>query len=145
MKELTYTDAPGNWALCFQNDCPMCDTCLRYAVGKLTPASVTRHKTVLPTARREDGCRHYVEAKRVLIARGMTNLYKDLKRWEAEELRSRVKRCFSSRMQYYRHRKGIYPITPEMQANIARIFSDFKPGLQPHFDDLTETFYFPAP
>ena len=145
MKDLNYADAPYNWALCFQNECPLHGTCLRYAVGQLMPANVTHHETVLPTARNAQGCCHYVETKRVVMARGMTHLFDGLSRWEAEELRKRVKACFGSHMQYYRYRNGVYPIPPEMQARIVRIFNDFKAGLLPRFDSTTEAFYFPKP
>ena len=145
MKNLAYADAPHDWALCFQNECPLHDTCLRYAVGRLMPSNVTHHETVLPTAREEGNCCHYVEAKRVVMAQGMTDLFKGLPRWEAEELRKRVKAYFGSHMRFYRYRSGLYPITPEMQERIAHIFNDFKPGLQPHFDNISETFHFPKP
>ena len=145
MKDLTYADAPHNWALCFQNECPLHDTCLRYAVGTLMPANVTHHEVVLPSARKAEGCSHYVEVKRVVLARGMKNLFNGLSRWEAEELRRRVKACFHSHMQFYRYRSGLYPLTPDMQDHITHIFNTFKAGLLPRFDTTTEAFYFPKP
>ena len=55
MQELTYSLAPDDWALCFQHDCPMAESCLRHAVGLLAPVGLAQHATVLPGVTVGDG------------------------------------------------------------------------------------------
>ena len=144
MKTLTYDDAPRDWALCFQQECPLHETCLRYRVGTMVPATVVHHDVVLPSARQGDTCQCFATDTPVVIARGMKRLFNGMSRWEAEALRKSVMGCFSSRTHFYRYRDGEYPITPDIQARIARVFEHFKTGSVPHFDDTTEEYYFPV-
>ena len=143
MKALTYADAPHDWALCFQNDCPLHTKCLRFRVGTMMPASVLHHETVLPAARQGDTCQCYAVDEPVVIARGMIGLFDSLPPSVRERVRTYVSCCFSSRSTYYRYRDGDYDITPEKQEEIAKIFEQFQPGSVPRYDKTTTKYNFP--
>lgn len=145
MKELSYSDVPRNWAVCFQSDCPLAANCLRHHAAQLLPADVLVHHTVLPTARTADGCRLFVEDAPAVIARGMKRLFDGLESWQAQKLRKSVIACFGSRAQFYRYRDGHYPLTPEQMGRIQRIFRQFDENREPQFDNVTESYYFPKP
>lgn len=142
MKDLTYEDAPYNWALCFQNECPLRDTCLRFAVGQLMPDSVTHHETVLPTARKDDRCCHYVEAKPVRMARGMMGLLPDVPYEVGVALRKHLYTIFGSSSQYYRYREGRWLISPRQQERVAALFRQFGLKGEPHFDAYVDGYCF---
>ena len=91
MNHLSYSDAPHNWAICFQDECPLAATCLRHAVALLAPDGLTHHHTVLPAAREAAPCRLYVEARPVVIARGMTHIFDDVRPADVPALRERMK------------------------------------------------------
>ena len=145
MKELKYSDAPHDWAICFQNDCPLAKRCLRHAVARLAPAGLTHHVTVLPTAREGDHCRLFATAEPVKIARGMRRMLPRAAHGELQEVRKGLYAIFGSMPHYYRYRNGRYPITPQQQQSVAALFSRLGFKEPPRFDTTDEDFYFPMP
>lgn len=143
MKELNYSDIPHTWAVCFQNDCPMAQQCLRYHAAQLLPADKKTHNTVLQTARNDESCQLYVADQPVKVAYGMTKLFSGLKPLAASDLRQQVEVVFGSRTQYYRYREGRYPISPKQQALIADIFARNGLSADLKFDRIEEKYYFP--
>lgn len=145
MNHLSYSDAPHNWAICFQDECPLAATCLRHAVALLAPDGLTHHLTVLPAAREAEACRLYVEARPVVVARGMTHIFDDVRPADVPALRERVMGVFGCRAHYYRYRSGRYDITPGQQERLAVLFRHFGYTQQLHFDHTTEQYFFPKP
>ena len=143
--KLSYNDVPSDWALCLQDDCPRCETCLRHAAGRLMPAATTHHAVVLPAARQGDDCRLYVKNERVTMARGMKGIFAGVPSEEVPRLRKSLIGCIGSKSHYYRFRNGEYLIDPKLQARIADIFHRICPDLQPRYDNTTEAYYFPEP
>lgn len=142
---MNYSLAPNDWAICFQNECPMADACLRHAIGRLAPADLTHHTIVLPAARQGDHCTLFVSKEPVLVARGMQHLLPSM----PAELKSRVLRglydIFGSRAQYYRYREGRYPITPEQQHRVTSLFRSCGIRQEPVFDTTSWGYVFPCP
>ncbi len=142
MTQIDYREVPTNWALCFQCDCPMAGTCLRFAAGEQMPIQVTHHMAVMKGARKEDVCSMFREAKLVTIARGMTNLFDGLERGIAMGIRNDVMHLFGSRAHYYRYRIGRYPITPNMQERINKVFKKYGIDHPAKFDHTSKSFDF---
>lgn len=143
MKNLSYKDAPHDWAICFQNECPLSDRCLRHAVAKLAPPTLTHHVAVLPTARQGDQCSLFATAEPVRMARGMKGILKGLTSRQATDLRHGLYAIFGSCPHFYRYRAGRYPITPEQQARVAALFRKHGIEGEPHYDTTTLDYYFP--
>lgn len=144
MSDLKYSMVPHEWAVCFQEDCPLKENCLRFAVGKLVPKSVMNHNCVLPNARKDDGCRKYVANEQAHIARGMHELFNSVKPWEATEIRQRLFEVFGSRAQYYRYFNGEKDITPELQGKVIATFREFGYDIKPVYDSIERQYHFPA-
>ena len=143
MQQLTYSLAPYNWAICFQDDCPMKDTCLRYAIARLVPADIHHHNTVLPSARQGDHCSLFATKEPVQMAHGMKALIPRAAHGELSQLREGLYAIFGSTSQYYRYRRGEWPITPEQQRRVAQLFMKHGIKRPPHFDSITDEYYFP--
>ena len=143
MKKLSYKDAPRDWAICFQNDCPLSDHCLRHAVALLAPPTLTHHTTVLPAAREGDHCRLFATAEPVRLARGMKGIMTGIPSGTATDLRQGLYAIFGSCPHFYRYRKGDYPITPEQQERVAALFHKHGITTEPHYDKTTLSYYFP--
>lgn len=143
MQQLTFSLAPHNWAICFQDDCPMKDTCLRYAIARLAPADLTRHVTVLPAARQGDRCSLFATKEPVEIAHGMMHLLPRAAGGELSKLREGMYAIFGSTSQYYRYRRGEWPITPEQQRRVANLLLKHGFKRPPRFDSITTEYYFP--
>lgn len=144
MQQLTYSLAPRDWAICFQDDCPMKDTCLRYAIACLAPAGLTHHSTVLPAARQDDHCSLFASKEPVQLAHGMKRLLPRAAHGELSKLREGMYAIFGSTSQYYRYRRGEWPITPEQQRRVEQLLSKYGFKCPPHFDSITTEYYFPS-
>ncbi|MCR5181337.1 MAG: DUF6078 family protein [Bacteroidaceae bacterium] len=142
MTQIDYKEVPYDWALCFQNDCPMASTCLRFVAGEQIPEKVTRHMAVMRGARKGSTCSMYREAKTVTIAYGMTNLFNGLSREVTIGVRDKVMNLFGSRAHFYRYRAGKYPIGPDIQEKINRIFTKYNIKHPAKFDRTLVSFDF---
>ena len=100
MKDLTYSEVPFNWALCFQSDCQQASTCLRHHAARLIPKSVTKHVAVTPSARKADGCRMFVADEPVQVAYGMNQITEGYNPWAARDIHARLYECFGSRAHF---------------------------------------------
>lgn len=145
MKKLTYKDAPHDWAICFQNDCPLSDRCLRHAVAQLAPPTLTHHVTVLPAAREGDHCRLFATAEPVRIARGMKQMLAPGSTGTDSAIRHQLFGIFGSRTHYYRYRDGEYDITPEQQRKVLNVLRKYGFRSEEPFDHYTTQYYFPKP
>ena len=143
MKKLSYKDAPRDWAICYQNDCPLSNRCLRHAVALLAPPTLTHHVTVLPAARQGDHCSLFASAEPVRIARGMKSIMKGIHAGQATDLRQELYAIFGSCPHFYRYRAGRYPVTPEQQERVAALFRKHGITTEPHYDDTSLSYYFP--
>ena len=159
MKELTYSDIPHNWAICFDATCPLASQCLRHHAAKLAPDTLLEHNTVLPVARfvaqdspadaqqqteTESVCRAYVADAPVTLAYGMRNLFDEVHPYEVRALRQLVQMVFGQQSHYYRYREGRYPITPKQQARVEDIFLRHGYTKAPKFDRYEVQYHFPS-
>lgn len=143
MPELSYPLAPHDWAICYQDDCPMKDSCLRRAIARLAPATVKKHVTVLPIARDGDHCPFFATAEPVCIARGMTKLLPRFGSKRIMTIRQGMYGIFGSQTHYYRYRKGKYDITPEQQSRVSRLFRKYGFTGEIEYDQTRMDYYFP--
>ena len=125
MKELSFSDAPYNWAICFQTDCPLGSTCLRRRVAELAPKDKMRHVMVMPSAREGDRCREFVSAEPVRMAWGLRATFSRVKSYHYQEMRPMLESHFGSHTTFYRHYNGLRPITPQHQEWIASLLRRF--------------------
>ena len=70
----------------------------------------------------------------------MTNLFQIEDTWIAGKLRQALADLFGSRAQYYRYRDGRYPITPDLQEQIAALFRQFGLHCEPQYDELVQQY-----
>ena len=143
MKTLSYSDAPKDWAVCMQADCPMADSCLRRSVALMMPASVKERLCVMPSARKGDKCKLFATNQPVRLAWGMTRLFEHVRWQDKRAMRQDLIAIFGERMRYYRFRKGRWPLSPDMQAAIARVMKDYGYAEEPRFDHTELCYYFP--
>ena len=143
MKELSYKDAPHDWAICYQDDCPMKDSCLRRAIARLAPATLKKHVTVLPSVREGDKCSFFATAEPVCIARGMKGMLPSVGSERVTAIRHGLYGLFGSQANYYRYRRGMYDITPEQQARVSRLFKKYGFTGEVKYDQTRIDYYFP--
>lgn len=141
---IRFDEAPQKWAVCLQEDCPMAATCQRKLFGQLMPADTEEHNIVLPVARNGGNrCTKYVETRTYTMAWGMMHLFDEVKDYEKTPIRQKVMELFGNRMQFYRYRRALRPVDPDMQQRIAEVFRNFGYTQPLQFDRTTEEFLFP--
>ncbi len=139
---LLFSDVPTNWPICFQADCPLAANCLRHHAAQLAPADLRHHECVLPGARTADGCHSFVEDKPVRLARGMKRLLPRITSEEGMALRQQLYNLFGSTSQFYRYRRGRWPIPPALQARVVALLHKYGYKTDQPFDEYTEGYYF---
>lgn len=135
---------PVNWTVCMQADCPWHEGCLRYRAFECVNTRHKQQRCVLPSARSDNGCRFHIPFAKVPVAWGMRKLLVGVKESDAEQMRACIKACFKSHSTYYRYYNGRYPISPQQQQAIRRIFQRF--GYNPdsvRFDRVDMDYFFP--
>ena len=142
MKNLSFSDAPHNWAICFQTDCPLGSTCLRRRVAELAPANMMRHVMVMPSAREGEQCREFVSAEPVRMGWGMKSTFAGVKSYHYQEMRPLLESYFGSHTTFYRYYNGIRPITPSHQEWIAKLLKRFGYNAPLRFDREEEVYDF---
>lgn len=145
MTTLSFKDAPHDWAICFQDDCPLHDRCLRHRIALLAPAGLTHHTTVLPAARQDDHCALFATAEPVCIARGMKHMLPRRKIGIETQIREKLYVIFGSRSRFYRYCDGEYDITPEQQQQVINLLRNYGIQSQKPFDTYNIQYFFPKP
>lgn len=142
MKNLSFSDAPHNWAICFQTDCPLGPTCLRCRIAELAPEHMMRHVMVMPSAREGEQCREFVSAEPVRMGWGMKSTFAGVKSYHYQEMRPLLESYFGSHTTFYRYYNGLRPITPDHQAWIAKLLKRFGYNAPLRFDREEEVYDF---
>ena len=74
-KELKWKNVPSDWALCYNQNCPMHERCLRWQAAQLAPEELTVCRCVMPQALKDGQCPHFATTEKVRMARGFMHLY----------------------------------------------------------------------
>ena len=140
--KLRFSDVPRNWAICYQTDCPLAESCLRRHVATLAPANLQHHECVLPAARKGESCNCFVENRPLRLAHGMKGLLVGIGYEQGIVLRNHLFKIFGSRSQYYRYYRGRWPISPRQQERVAALFRQLGLEREPKFDTYDNGYYF---
>ena len=119
---LTPDVIPPSFARCFQSDCPMADTCMRFLAGKHIQEGQVRGEAVFPTARQEGGCKMYRPTRVIRAAYGFKALFAEVKKKDDTPLRGLIKAYLGGNTMYYRYHNGERLLTPEQQEWIVSLF-----------------------
>ena len=130
-----YETMPEHYLLCFNDDCPLADTCLRRLAAR---SGRVKDETVLavnPARFCGDNCPSYKENKVATLAYGMKHSFHEVKADHIARLRGALIRHFGGGS-YYLRRNGLRAITPEEQQYIGSVFQQY--GYEIHFDRTEE-------
>lgn len=135
MKEelLTNQPLPQHYLLCYNDACPMAETCLRRLAGMYGTSDDSILQVVNPLKNGGRKCKYYREQKTVRMAYGMLHLYDKVLATDIAALRKTIKKHFGQGS-YYLRRNGKQGITPKEQDYISRIFSKYGYTDAPSFD-----------
>ena len=142
-KKLTFSDAPWGYALCFNHDCVLRETCMHYYMGRQAPADVTSGAAIYPSAPKDGTCPHVAKTEKVKFAWGFDGLFKNLPdettHWARRSLRSHLGSGMSA---YYRIHHGEKLLSPRRQQEILDFMSQFGDTKKMRFDHYVEQYDF---
>lgn len=125
-KTLSFSDAPGGYALCFNHNCTLRDKCMHYHIGQLTPADRTMGNAIYPSAWRDGNCPHFAKIEKVQFAWGFNGLYKNLPHNRVSEVRQALRHFMGSGASaYYRVHHGEKLLSPARQQRILDFMAQF--------------------
>lgn len=121
-KEEIFRKKAPHYLVCFIDQCPLHENCLRWLVGCEAPTDTLMLPSVNPR-HPETGteqCPHYRQEQYVNMARGMMNFYDNMPGRTERAIKHRLISMFS-RKTYYDYRKGVRLIPPDIQAQIEQV------------------------
>ena len=106
-EEHHFTNAPYNYPVCLNRQCPKASTCLRQLVEQEMPDSVEYWVIISPKyqAKLKGACPHYRSSKKVRYAKGCMNILDNLPHRQRQLAMIGLVEYFSRRT-YYRIRKA---------------------------------------
>lgn len=120
---LKWTDVPEGWALCFNNECSLAETCLRRKAAQLAPETLTVTRQVTPHAVKDGQCCHYASSEKVTFARGFQHLYDKVLKAHYTSLRESMTDMLSGKRIYYEYKRGERRLSPAQQEAIRDLFA----------------------
>ena len=134
--------AQSGYTVCFTNQCPLQQQCLRWRVGQSMPDNQTTCRCVNP---RLEGvatshCTMYRPDEKVLMAKGMEHIFTDDMPKKVEPavrgaLISRYNRTY-----FFEYRNGSRLIPPAMQEEIRNLFRQHGWTQEVQFDEYIEDY-----
>lgn len=127
----TYETMPEHFIACFNNECPMADTCLRQLAVQSKQLKPFILQAVNYARQKNKNCNYYKENKLVTMAYGMVHSFHEVKADHISQLRNTLINYFG-RGSYYLRRNGLRVMPPEEQKFIASVFRKY--GYEVKFD-----------
>ena len=118
-------DVPQMYAVCFNEQCPHRQQCVRYAAGQATATRTNHGPCVYPNALEGDHCPMFRQLRLIRSAWGFRTLFADVQKKDYDDLRFEVIHHFRSESDFWRYNRGYYKLTPEQQQEILDIFRRF--------------------
>lgn len=141
--DIKWEAVPEGWALCFNSDCQIKDTCLRWQAGQLAPENLTMAHCVTPKALRSETCPHFASAEKVRYARGFSAIYDKVLKSDYTPMRKEMTAMLSGKRYYYEYMRGERRLSPKQQEYICQLFVEWGYADCVKFDTYEEDFVFP--
>lgn len=115
-KEKILREKAKTYMVCFHDECPLHERCLRWEVGRYASTELRVSKCVSPRYEKAgtEQCDLYRSNEPVRMPVGMKHFYYDMPAHTASDIR-RSLIAHNCRATYYKYHSGYRPITPEYQ------------------------------
>jgi len=139
---LDFSNVPYNWAVCFNNNCPLAEDCLRHHVAQILPNNTERTTCITPLALQDGKCQWFASCEPVTTAWGLNRLYDKVYHKDYAPLKKRIATALRGRSNYYRYNNGELTLTPEEQQQIANIMAEMGYNEPPVFEHYRKELQF---
>ena len=141
-EELLIKQAKEGYTVCYADQCPLHNHCLRWLVGQHVPTTRSSYHCVNPHFEgvASDDCPMYRNDQKVRFAKGMLHIFTD-------DMPKRVESAvrygiigLTNRTYYFEYRNGSRLIPPALQENIRNLFRENGWTTDVHFDSYVEDY-----
>ena len=141
-KNLFSQKAATGYTVCFMNQCPLHEQCLRWMVGQSMPKDKEICQCVNPYLNgvATEQCVKYRPAQKVLMAKGMENIFTDDMPRRLEPAIRTALMCRYNRTYFFEYRNGTRLIPPAMQEEIRDLFRRHGWTQEVQFDEYIEDY-----
>jgi len=134
--------ANSGYPVCYVEQCPLKEHCLRWLVGQQMPETTSFINCVNPLSLNAgtEGCPHYRNSEKVRFAKGMTKVFNaDMPRRVEPYVRHNLIKNHC-RTYYYEYRNGSRLISPTIQEEVRRLFREIGWNNPIEFDGYKEDY-----
>ena len=125
-KELLIKQAQEDYTVCYVENCPLRNHCLRWLVGQHMPPTASTYRCVNPNFEgvATADCPMYRKDEKVRFAKGMKNMFNDDMPKSVQDAVKYGVINKSNRTYYYEYKNGSRLIPPSLQEHIRQLFRD---------------------
>ena len=140
-KESLFREKAEKYLVCYSEQCPLREHCLRAILSHYVPESrpVTTSVNLNSPQVQTEQCRFYRSDEIRRMPVGLTWLCHDMPGWQERVIKANLIKHLT-RTGYYQYRKGSRPITPDVEAYIRQVLIAHGWKQEPHFDGYIETY-----
>lgn len=138
-RSIDYSKMPTSYAVCWNKECRLADTCLRFSAAiNLSSERKESNSVNLNSVNWEDGkCGMFHTTQMVKVAYGIKNLYDEVPRKKAVLIHAMLEAEFGKN-RYYDYYNSRKPIPPRHQDFIHEVFARICPNVEVCFDRFDE-------
>lgn len=142
-KKLTFSDAPRDYALCFNKACAACEKCMHFYMGKLAPERITKGSAIYPSALKDGQCQHFAETDEVQFAWGFNGIFRNIPNERVSKVRKALRNYLSNGAStYYRYHNGEKLLSPARQKEIIDFIAQYGSTEGLRFDNYVTAYNF---
>ena len=141
--QLNWENVPKDRALCFNAECPLHATCLRFQAGLVAPQGLTVARCVTPQALDGGRCCCFASMEPQVYARGFSTLYRQVLKSDYTDMRRELTAYLSGYRYYYDYMRGRRLLSPAQQQWIRDMMLRYGYTDEVTFDGYEAAFDFP--
>ena len=141
-KELLIKQAQEGYTVCYVENCPLRNHCLRWLVGQHMPPTASTYRCVNPNFEGVStaDCPMYRKDEKVRFAKGMKNMFNDDMPKSVQDAVKYGVINKSNRTYYYEYKNGSRLIPPALQEHIRKLFRDKGWTAEVDFDNYVDDY-----
>lgn len=119
---------PSRWIYCFNDSCPLRDTCLRRSIARKLGDTPAWGNAVFPAACEDGECAFFVETKTTVVAWGLKRALDGVRFGDMKALRHDIINTMGNRRDFARYNSGEWKLSERHQREISDIFAKYGYG-----------------
>lgn len=137
-----FKNVPDWYVMCFNNNCPMRENCLRFLAGSHVPEEIEAVRCVTFSTLKDGQCRWLDAKKKAVNAIGFSRLFQNVLKKDFTPMREAITKYLHGPKAYYEYKRGERQLTPQQQQWIKNLVKSYGYDWEVPFDGKVETFVY---